>query len=117
VASLSFSLVGKAYAEDAAVIAFQDRVLEKLRALPGVTAAALVDQIPFGTDYDCRGFHAKGRMKPNTSDDPCIERYGVTGAYLSLMGIPLVAGRPFDRSDTATSQPVILVSESTARLV
>jgi putative ABC transport system permease protein len=117
VASLSFSLVGKAYVEDAAVIAFQHRALEKLRALPGVTAAALVDQIPFGTDYDCRGFHAKGRMKPNTSDDPCIERYGATDGYLSVMGIPLVAGRAFDETDSATSQPVVLVSESTARLV
>src|SRR5262249_4359424 len=110
-------LVGQAYAEDPAVLAFQNRALERLRALPGVTDAALTDQIPFGTDYDCRGFHAQGRMKPDTSEDPCIERYGITDRYFSVMGIPLVAGRAFDRADSATSQPVIIVSESTAHLV
>src|SRR5262249_3812014 len=117
VASLSFSLVGQAYAEDPAVVAFQNRALERLRALPGVRGVALADQIPFGANYDCRGFHAKGRMKPSTSDDPCIQRYGVTDGYFSVMRIPIVAGRTFDHTDTATSQPVILVSESTARLV
>ena len=116
VASLSFSLVGKAYAEDAAVIAFQDRAVERLRALGGVKGVALADQIPFGANYDCRGFHAKDRIKPNESDDPCIERYGVTDGYFSVMGIPIVAGRGFEPTDTATSQPVMIVSESTARL-
>ena len=58
--SLQFSLVGKAYAEDPAVVAFQDRTLEKLRAIPGVEGAALAGQIPFGGNGDCWGFHANG---------------------------------------------------------
>ena len=49
-----FSLAGKRYAQDAAVVQLQDAVLARLRALPGVTAAALADQIPFGSNYDCR---------------------------------------------------------------
>jgi putative ABC transport system permease protein len=115
--SLQFSLVGKAYAEDPAVVAFQDRVLERLRAIPGVEDAALAGQIPFGGDGDCRGFHTQDRMKANPSEDPCIERYGVTSSYLRLMNIPLRAGRSFTEADTATSQPVLLISESTARAV
>jgi putative ABC transport system permease protein len=115
--SLQFSLVGKAYAEDPAVVAFQDRVLERLRAIPGVEDAALAGQIPFGGDRDCRGFHTQDRMKANPSEDPCIERYGVTSSYLRLMNIPLRAGRSFTEADTATSQPVLLISESTARAV
>ena len=87
--SLQFSLVGEAYAKDPAVVAFQTRALERLRALPGVESAALADEVPFGGNYDCRGFHAQGRMKANTVDDPCIERYGVTPDYARLMGIPL----------------------------
>ena len=69
-----FALNGKAYADDAAVRAFQARLVEKLREIPGVEAAALADQIPFGGNYDCRGFHAVGRMKANPEEDPCIER-------------------------------------------
>src|SRR4029079_9958325 len=39
--SLQFSLIGKAYAEDPEVVVFQNRTLEKLRAIPGVASAAL----------------------------------------------------------------------------
>ena len=115
--TLQFSLVGEAYAKDPAVVAFQNRALERLRALPGVESAALADEVPFGGNYDCRGFHAQGRMKANTVDDPCIERYGVTPEYARLMGIPLRRGRFISAEDTSTSQPVLVVSESTAKLV
>ena len=113
--SAQFSLVGQAYADDAAVRAFQGRLVEKLRAIPGVEAAALADQIPFGGNYDCRGFHVQGRMKPNPEEDPCIERYGVTPDYRRLMNIPLVAGRDLLDTDIATAQPVVLISQATAR--
>jgi putative ABC transport system permease protein len=56
-------------------------------------------------------------MKANTVDDPCIERYGVTPDYARLMGIPLRRGRFISTGDTSTSQPVLVVSESTAKLV
>jgi putative ABC transport system permease protein len=115
--ALQFSLVGKAYAEDPAVVVFQDRVLEQLRGIPGVEAAALAGQIPFGGSGDCWGFHANGRMKANPVNDPCIERYGITPDYTRLMGIPLLAGRTFTSADTATAQPVVVISESTARTV
>jgi putative ABC transport system permease protein len=115
--TLQFSLVGKAYAEDSAVLVFQERTLERLRALPGVTGAALAGQIPFGGNADCSGFHANGRMKPNTVDDPCIERYGVTPDYFRVMDIPMLAGRGFDATDSPTGQPVIVISAATAKAV
>jgi putative ABC transport system permease protein len=117
VLSLQFSLVGKAYEEDAAVRVFQERTLEKLRAIPGVAGAALAGQIPFGGDYDCRGFHAKGWMKPNPVNDPCVERYGITSDFLRVMEVPVIAGRAFNETDTTTAAPVIIISQSTARAV
>jgi putative ABC transport system permease protein len=117
VLTLQFSLVGQAYAEDPAVVAFQERTVEKIRALPGVERVALAGQVPFGGNFDCWGFHAMGRMKPNTVDDPCIQRYAVTADYTRVMGIPVVAGRFFTAQDTTSSQPVMVVSESTAKLV
>jgi putative ABC transport system permease protein len=117
VLTFQFSAGGKAYATDEQYLAYEQRVLERLRAIPGVESAALAGQIPFGGNGDCRGFHVKGRMKPNPVDDPCLERYGVTPDYMRVMGIPLRAGRMIDDTDTATSQPVLVISESTARLV
>jgi putative ABC transport system permease protein len=58
-----------------------------------------------------------GRMKPNSSEDPCIERYGVTPGYHEMLGIPLLAGRTISAADTETSQLVVVISASTARLV
>ena len=117
VLAIDFSLVGSAYAEDGPVRSFQQQLVEKLRALPGVESVSIADQIPFGGDFDCRGFHVNGRMKANSSEDPCIERYGVTPGYHEMLGIPLLAGRTISDADTETSQPVIVISASTARLV
>jgi putative ABC transport system permease protein len=115
--SFQFSLGGKAYATNEQVVAYEQRALDRLGAIPGVERATLAGQIPFGGNYDCSGLHVKGRMKPNTAEDPCIERYGVTPGYLQTMGIPLRAGRFFTDEDRAGSQPVIVVSESTGRLI
>jgi putative ABC transport system permease protein len=117
VLTFQFSAGGNAYATDEQYVAYEQRVLERLRAIPGVESVALAGQIPFGGDGDCRGFHVKGRMKPNPVDDPCLERYGITPDYMRVMGIPLRAGRMINDADTTTSPPVLVVSESTARLV
>ena len=52
VLTAQFSLIGEAYREDSAVLVFQNRVLEQVRALPGVEAAALSGQIPMGKNFD-----------------------------------------------------------------
>jgi putative ABC transport system permease protein len=86
-----------------------------------VERAALAGQIPFARAGagagDCWGFHARGRMKPNPVDDPCIERFGISPDYFRVLGIPLLSGRGFTDADTATAPRVILVSASTAKAV
>jgi predicted permease len=115
--SLQFSLIGTAYAEDADVRVFQGRVVDRLRALPGVTGAALAGQIPFGGNYDCSALHVNGRMKPNPVDDPCVERYGITPDYLRVMDIPILSGRGFTGADTSAAAPVMVISQSAAKAV
>jgi putative ABC transport system permease protein len=115
VLTLQFSLVGTAYREDDAVVAFGDRLLERVRALPGVEAAALAGQIPMGGNYDTWGFHIVGRSAANPSEDPSAQRYSVTPAYFDVMRIPLRKGRLIADEDRARTEPVMLISESTAR--
>jgi putative ABC transport system permease protein len=107
--------VGQAYAEDSAVNQFNERVLERVRALPGVEAAAAAGQIPMGGNYDQRGFHIEGRVPANTSEDPSVERYSVTPAYFNVMRIPLIRGRLLTDGDRADSPPVMVLGESTAQ--
>jgi putative ABC transport system permease protein len=115
VLALQFSLVGDAYAQDPAVVAFQDHLLERVRALLGVEAAALAGQIPLGGNGDRFGFHVEGRVTANPAEDPSAERYSVTPDYFRVMGIALERGRLFTGEDRASAVPVMVVSETTAR--
>jgi putative ABC transport system permease protein len=115
VLTIKFSLVGESYREDSAVRQFIDRTVEGVRALPGVEAAALTGQIPMAGNGDSFGFHIEGRMRPNPTEDPSAERYSVTPDYFRVMRIPLKRGRLFTGTDTDSSLPVMLVSETTER--
>jgi putative ABC transport system permease protein len=117
VLTLQFSLAGNTSRSDASIMAFERAVLEKLRAIPGVESVAVGGGVPFGGVHDCWGFHARGRMAPNTADDPCVERYSIGGDYLRVLGIPVIAGRRFTDADNDTSARVILISQATAKRV
>jgi putative ABC transport system permease protein len=114
VLTAQLSLVGDRYAEDAAVRDFQGRLLERVRALPGVEAAALAGQVPLGGNGDRWGFEIEGRPQANPADSPSLERYSVTPGYFRLMGIPLRSGRLLRGTDAAGAQEVLVVSESAA---
>jgi putative ABC transport system permease protein len=114
VLTVQFSLVGTAYRDDAPVRLFQDRVLEEVRRLPGVEAAALAGQVPLGGSYDAWGFHAEG-SSGDPSEHPSVQRYSVTPDYFRTMQIPLVRGRLFSDADRTATMPVMLISEATAK--
>jgi predicted permease len=113
VLTMQLSMSGKAYASDAAVVAYGDRIIDRVRALPGVVDAALAGQVPLGGNIDRWGLHVDGR--PPSADDPSAERYSVTPGYFALMRIPLRAGRLITDADRANTERVILVNERAAR--
>ncbi|HTM25035.1 MAG TPA: ABC transporter permease [Vicinamibacterales bacterium] len=117
VLSLRFALTGRAYPSDAAMVGFEQRVLDRMRALSAVEAVAVAGRVPFGGVDGCWGFHAQGRMQSNPADDPCVERYSFAGDYFRVLNIPVIAGRTFTAEDSASGLRVILVSASTAKLV
>ena len=117
VLTVRFALTSASYPSDDASLAFQQGVLERIRALPAVQDAALAGYAPFTGVDSCWAFHARGRMQPNPADDPCVERYSFSGDYFRVMRIPLIAGRSFNTEDTATGRRVVIVSAATAKLI
>jgi putative ABC transport system permease protein len=115
VMTAQFSLVGQAYREDAAVYAFIQGLVDRVRALPGVEAAAIAGQIPMGGNRDGFGIYIEGLVPANPAEAPSAERYSVTPEYFEVMRIPLLRGRLIERRDTPESEPVMLVSETAAR--
>jgi predicted permease len=103
------------YAGDPELRTFHDRLLERVRALPGVRHAGLTSSIPFGSDFSDSVILAEGyQMAPGES---LISPYrtSVTPGYFEAMGIALRSGRLFTDSDTDRSAGVVIVDEKLAR--
>jgi putative ABC transport system permease protein len=96
-------------------LVFFDQALERIRALPGVAAAGGVTAMPFGAAKVVirAPFTIDGRSSA-TGEQSLVYTTAVAGDYFRAMGVPLLRGRLFDASDTATSRQVVLVSRNAA---
>jgi len=97
-------------------IAFFEQALERMRGLPGVVAAGGVTSMPFGAAKIVirAPFTIDGRP-PASGEQSLVYTTAVAGDYFRAMGVPLLTGRLFDPSDTATSRQVVLVSRNAAQ--
>src|SRR5262249_31401938 len=117
VLTLNAAVVGPRYEDDAVVRRHFDEVAARVRALPGVEAAAVASQIPLGGNFDGYGVHPEGRLAANPAQDPSAQRFSVPPGYIAAMRIPLVRGRDLAATDDGGAPPVLLVSQTTAERV
>jgi putative ABC transport system permease protein len=78
------------------VINFYDQVLERVRALPGVTAAGAVSFLPLDGLGSATSFTLDDRAKPRPGDEPVADVRSISADYFKAMGTPLLLGRSFD---------------------
>jgi len=97
------------------VVALQDRLRDAAGSLPGVTAAAHAMFIPFTP-----GSWGDGYRRAGTADaaprGPMAHFFMVSPEYLAVMRIPLLRGRGLSAADRAGAPPVLLVSETFAKV-
>ena len=115
--SMQTSVLGQRFSDNNVVRQYFAEAVERLRALPGVQSAAAASQIPLAGNMDKYGFHAEGKIHANPEEDPSAERYCITPGFLETMRIPLLRGRDISPADTSTAPQVLLISETTARLM
>jgi len=97
-------------------IVFFQQVLDRIRALPGVVAAGGVTSMPFGeARVIVRGPITIVGHPPASGEEAVVYTTAVSGEYFQAMSVPLLKGRLFDPTDTATSRQVALVSRSAAQ--
>jgi putative ABC transport system permease protein len=96
---------------------FCRQLLERVRAIPGVESAALVDWLPLADNaqHAWPGFTILGRSTDPSAEKPSAMLDGVSAGYFQLMGIPMVRGRAITEQDTETSEPVVVINEAMAR--
>ena len=107
------SLPRAAFPNAADVRTFNATVVDRLRQVPGVESATMVNWIPLGRSGLVRGdLHIEG-----VSGMPryLVDKLVIAPGYFSTMGIKLFAGRDFDSRDNHSSLPVTIVTRSVAR--
>jgi putative ABC transport system permease protein len=96
-------------------ISFFERTLERIRALPSVTAAGVIDDVPLGGGGSHQPIAVEGRPVVPMSEQPEVDVRRISAGYLSALQIPLLRGRDFDASDVAGRPSTILISAALAR--
>ncbi len=109
---LTFNLSprGKNYDTVAKMNDLYRRALERFRSLPGVDTAALTNVLPLDGRFNMP-YRLAGQSKPSASAEYRL----ISPHYFNAMKISLRRGRPFNESDTAGAEPVIIVNEAFAR--
>jgi hypothetical protein len=112
VVSLDLSLAGYTNATGPG---FARELLNRVRELPGVEAATMADHPPGRGRMILGRLTATGVTLPDDRSAYDTDWHTVQPGYFATLGIPLVAGRDFSDVDLAGGEPVVIVSESTAR--
>jgi predicted permease len=94
---------------------FFKRILDSVRALPGVQSAGTVDALPFSGENH-GGFVSSGAVAAGDSNAPLTAEIDVAGGeYLQTMGVHLLEGRWFRDEDMSDLSDAAIVSDFTAR--
>jgi putative ABC transport system permease protein len=89
-------------------LAFQDRLLERAAALPGVSTAALASIVPLNGGDNDRGFLIEGRQLPRTDDEAPVTWYRLVSAdYFAAIDMRIERGRTFAPRE---AEPVVVVN-------
>lgn len=100
--------------DGSAIRAFHERLLERVRALPGVEAAGVINYLPLQSFGFNGGVTPEGQVYPK-GQAPIAEFRFVTPGYFEALGIPLLRGRTLTGADAESDTPVVLANETLAR--
>ncbi len=112
--TVSFDLNAQGYDEPRGR-EFDRRLLEKVRALPGIESAAISSALPLTLNFDNETIYIEGKPKPKPAEAPTAYNYSVTPDYFRTMETRLLAGRDFDSHDRRDSKHVAVINQAFAR--
>jgi predicted permease len=114
VLTLRVQPTGPRYEEPDQILAFYDRLFERVRAFPGVRTVGAVQHLPLTGFSWTTSVQLDGRPLPAGASPPRVAWRIATRDYLAALGIPIRQGRGFLPSDRS-GERVVLVNETTAR--
>ncbi|HWY49436.1 MAG TPA: ABC transporter permease [Bryobacteraceae bacterium] len=116
--TVDIALPEKRYADDAARSRFFRTVVDRARTVPGVTAAAVIDNLPLHQIADSN-FYIAGRPEPPLQSLPIADTAHSSPEYFGVIGLRRFAGRFFTDADLAFTEKdkdaVVIINQAFAR--
>jgi predicted permease len=116
VLTLNYDLPEKKYDTPEKMNAFNEALLERVRAIPGVRAAALGNTVPGAGYWGDYVFTVKEHLPLKAGEDPpdALMRWADPG-FFSALGIPIVSGRFFTSDERGARSYKVIVSRQLVR--
>ena len=104
------------YPDDPKIVQFFGQALERVRQLPTVRSAGMVNFLPlYGGLGSATGFKILGQPEPPPGQGPVTDVRAADAGYFQTMGIPLLRGRNFSDAELREAKHVLLINEALAR--
>jgi hypothetical protein len=113
---MRISIPNALVADAVQVTRIQNRIVDKLEAIPGVKSAAFASEMPMeGFDSDWDVIFAEGKDYPKDEIPPLYLYKHISPGFLQTAGTRIVAGRDLTWTEVYGLRPVVMVSENLAR--
>lgn len=109
-------LMNYKYSQGPQSTAFYREILRKIRAIPGVKAAGMANNLPFAGFHTTLDFPSNPESPPASGNSIFVDGRSVSPGYFQAMGIPFESGRDFTETDNQQgARCVRIMNEALAR--
>ncbi len=115
VLTLSIALPSSRYDSSEKIVRFYDQLLERVRQLPGVSAATICNNEPFDHREWDSSFHITGTPPDPPGQEPTSEMAIVSPDYFRTLGISISRGRDFGPEDVQGRPGTVVIDELAAQ--
>ena len=96
-------------------VQFFEQVLQRVRTLPGVDSAGVIDDIPLDNGGSHQPIAIEGQPVVAMAEQPEVDVRLISPGYMRAMHTPILRGRDFDSQDVAGRTATVLISQSMAQ--
>ena len=114
ISAMTITLSRATYTDSLRRFAFYERMLERVRNMPGVQSAGIISRLPMTPGNAVTALTVVGRPAPAPGEAPAAAIRVVDPGYFAAMRIPLERGRSLAPSDRIGDAPVAVISEAMA---
>ena len=115
VLTMTAAVARSKFADAAQQIRFFELVLQRVRTLPSVESAGVIDDIPLDNGGSHQPIAIEGQPVVAMADQPEVDVRLISPGYMQAMHIPVLRGRDFNEQDVEGRTAVVLISQSMAK--